>query len=257
MSITTISKFYYNYSIDATNYQIDFDEGGSELTAELNFGDYSLTEFVTEVQRAMNAAGALTYTVSVARSTRYITISAGSNFSLLTTSGSHGANTFSLLGFSGADKTGASTYTGSSGAGSVFTPQFRLQSYVPPENYRSKRNVTIHETANSNIEVVYFGNLQMIEMDIRFSTNIEQPSSGPITNNSTGVADLNSFMNFLISKAKLEFMPDANDPDTYYTVILESTAQDKNGTEYKLKERTDISAPGYYDTGVLVFRVVT
>lgn len=55
--IRTKSKFYYGHTIDSDNNLLDFKEGaGTELTATLNVGEYSLTDFVTEVARALNAA---------------------------------------------------------------------------------------------------------------------------------------------------------------------------------------------------------
>ncbi len=257
MSIDTRSQFFYGYTIDSDNYQLDFKEGGgSQLTAELNFGDYTLTTLLTEVKRALETAGALTFTVSVNRSTRKVTIAASGTFSLLTTSGTHGSNVFSLLGFSGADKTGTNTYTADGTSGSAYVPQFKLQSYIPPGNYTKRRNVTVNEAANGLVECVSFGDQDMIAMDIRFSNNIVQPSAGPITSNTSGLADLNLFMRFLITKAALEFMPDLNSPNTFHTVILESTLEDSKGTGYKLKERTDLGIPGYYDTDLLTFRVI-
>ena len=108
--LSTMSKWYYGHYIDTTNRNLPFNDG-TDKVAILNVGDYTLTEFVTETSRALNAASSLTFTVSVDRSTRLITIAAGSTFELQTTSGAS-ANVFSLLGFSGADKTGTNTYTG-------------------------------------------------------------------------------------------------------------------------------------------------
>lgn len=256
MSISTFSSFYFDLTADNDAYLLDFDEGGSELTATLNFGDYTLTDFLAEVETALNAAGALTYTVSLDRATRYVTIAASGTFSLLVSSGSHGAAVFTKLGFSGTDKTAAATYTGTAACGSVYLPQFKLQGYVPAENYTKRLNVTNHETASGLVESVSFGTVRFIEMDIKFATDIYQPSTGPITNNQSGVANLNTFMQFLITKAALEFMPDSSSPNTYFTVLLESTSEDKNGTAYRLKEMIDIKLAGYYSTDKLKFRVV-
>lgn len=254
MSLSTRSSFYYGFVIDNDNYLMDFDEGGSELTAELNFGDYSLSDLLVELKRALEAEGALTYTVTVNRSTRKITIAASGTFSLLVSSGSHASNVYDTIGFTGSDRTSAATYTADSASGSSYLPQFNLQKYVPPEHSKKKNNVTIQESASSDVEVVYFGNVQMMEADIQWATSIGQPSNGPITTNYTGVDDLNSFMTFAITKAPFEFMPDKDSPNTYYKVILESTPEEKNGTAYKLKENQ--RAPGYYDTGTLIFRVI-
>jgi hypothetical protein len=256
MSLSTFSVFYYGFTVDADNYQLDFNEGGSELTAELNFGDYSFTDYLTELKRALDAAGALTYTVTANRTTRAITVAASGTYSLLVSTGTHGVNAFTMMGFTGSDRTATNTYTGNTTAGSAYTPQYKLQSYIPPENYKKKRNVTVHETARGLVELVSFGSLSMIDMNIRFATDIFQHSSGPITNNASGVSDLNDFMTYLITKGSVEFMPDVGARDTYYKLILESTAEDSKGTGYKLKERFDLGIPGYYDTENLTFRVI-
>lgn len=258
MSISTFSTFYYGHEITASNCHIDFDEGGSALLATLDYGEYTLTEFLTEVKRALEETGALTYTVSVNRSTRIITIAATGNFSLLTTTGSNLAtSTFTLLGFSGSDKTGAATYDASAASGSAYSPQFKLQDYVPKENKRKPTMMTVLETASGDVESVLFANLDRIEMNIKFATNITQPSGGPITSSASGVSDLNTFMRYVTRKFPVEFMPDSSTPATYSKVILDSTAADQKGTGYELKEMLSMKLPGYYETGLLTWRVLT
>jgi hypothetical protein len=255
MSLKTYSIFYYGFGVDDSNYQLDFDEGSGELTAEVDFGDYSFTEFIAKVQEAMNAVGGQVYTLNINRSTRAVTISSTGNFSLLTQSGTHGNTIFPLLGFSGADKTGASSYTGSA-SGSAYEPQYKLQSYVGPENNKVRRNVSVQEAATGKVKSISFGDVRMIDMDIRFTTNIFQPSNGPIKNNQSGVDDLNHFMQHCISKAPVEFMPDIGDRNTFYDCILDRTSDDQNGAAYSLLERFDLGTPGYYDTQLLKFRVL-
>lgn len=257
MSLRTRSIFYYGHDITGDNAYIDFDEGGLDLVANLNFGSYSLTEFAAEVSRALNEAGALEYTVTVNRSTQKVTVAADGNFTLQTSSGAHaGASALSLLGFTGSDETGGATYTGDSIAGFEYRPQFNLQSYVPPENYRKPQDVTIMKTASGKVEMVKFGDIRMMELDIKFATSIGQPAVGPLDSNPTGVQDLVNFMEYITEKAPIEFMPNIDDRATFYTVILESTPDNQEGAGFKLKERFDVGMPGYFDTGVLVFRVV-
>jgi len=258
MSITTTSTFYYGHVIDATNNLLDFDEGGADLLATLDHGEYTLTEFLTEVKRALEETGALTYTVTVNRTTRIITIAATGTFSLLTTSGANIANgPWTLLGFSGADKTGSSTYSASAASGSAYTPQFKLQDYVPKENKQKSTMVTVLETAAGDVECVRFANLDRIDCNIKFATNIFQPSAGPITNSSSGVSNLNTFMRYITKKYPVEFMPDASTPATYSKVILDSTADDSKGVSYELRELISMKLAGYYETGRLTFRVLS
>lgn len=257
MSISTFSTFYYGHTIDATNNLLDFKEGATTFLATLDYGEYTLTEFLAEVKRAMEETGAFTYTVSVNRSTRIITIAATGTFSLLTTSGSNIATSpFTLLGFSGADKTGSASYTASAASGSAYTPQFKLQEYVPKENQSKAEFNTVLQTATGDVEAIKFADLDRIDMNIKFATNIAQPSNGPITSNTSGVANLNTFMRYITTKAPVEFMPDASTPATYSKVILDSTSSDSKGMSYALKELLGIKLAGYYETGKLVFRVM-
>lgn len=78
----------FNVDIDSSNNKLDFNEGGSELTATLTSGTYTLSELATEIKTQMDAAGDLTYTVSVSSDDKF-TISATGAFSLLPQSGSN------------------------------------------------------------------------------------------------------------------------------------------------------------------------
>lgn len=255
--VNTYSIFYYGYEIDISNQYLDFDEGGGELTATIAVGSYSLQQFLDAVKTALDAAGGLTYTVSVDRATRLVTISAGANFTLKVTSGSHAAaSCFGLLGFSGADKTGTDSYTGSSESGTAFEPQFWLQDYIASTDYRRAVEASVNTTASGSVEVVTFGTQQFVQMNIRFQTDIAQSGNSPIKNDVNGVDDLRAFMQHLITKAPVEFMPNINQRTTYETLILESSSLSRDGIGYRLRELYNQGLPGYYDTGVLTFRVV-
>jgi len=92
-------------------------------------------------------------------------------------------------------------------------------------------------------------------MEIKFATNnVIRSQQTQIEQNLTGVADLRRFMDYLITKGKVEFMPDRSVATSFYKVILEKTTQNKSGTSYKLIEKE--KQFGYYETGLLVFRVV-
>lgn len=78
----------FNIDIDATNNKIDFDEGGSELTATLTTATYTLATLAAEIKTQMDSAGALTYTVTVSAVDK-MTIAATSSFSLFPTTGTN------------------------------------------------------------------------------------------------------------------------------------------------------------------------
>lgn len=256
--INTYSKFYYDIIVDDTNYKLDFAEGaGPELTADINTGEYSLTEIGAEIERALNDTGALTYTVTINRTTRIMTIAASGTFKLYVSTGTHaGISVFTLIGFTGADRTGASSYSGDTAIGSVYEPQFKLQSYVDQEDWQQSADASINKTASGHIEVINFGTEKFFQWNINFITDIEQPCNSPILNNPTGLEDIRDFLRYCIKRTPLEFMPDKSDPSTFYKIILESTPDSQNGTGYKLKELYDKNAPGYFETGVLKWRLL-
>ena len=256
MSISTRSLFYYGFDVTQDNQYLNFDEGGPELTAQIDIGSYSFTDILTEVQTGLNNQGALTYTVTLNRTTRSVTISATGTFSLLISSGSNASTSiFSTLGFTGADLTGAATYTGAA-AGSIYQTQFPLQNYVPIGYLKEKIFSKVNESSSGRIETVSFGTRQFIEGNNEYITNITQPNNGPVYSNATGISDALAFLSFAIDKKPLEFMPDVADPSTFEKVILESSRQSQQGTGFLLEEMVDRNLAGYYRTGLLRFRKV-
>jgi hypothetical protein len=255
MALSTFSKFWYGHTVDSTNYAIDFDEGGSELQASIDFGNYSPTEYLTAVKTALDGAGALTYTVSLNRSTRKITISSTSNFTLRTNTGTRASvSAWSLLGYTTAsNKTGASTYTAENETGSEYKPQAIMDMHIASENWLEKNDAVVNESASGVVQVVYFGDVRYIQGNIRLSTDITSTQS-QIETQANGVANLRSFMDYGISKSKFEFMPDRATATTYYKCIFESTEKSKNGIAYQLKELKN--AAGYFETGKIIMRVL-
>lgn len=94
------------------NDRIDFDEGGAELVATLNPGIYTTpTLYAAEIKTQMDAAGALTYTISY--SSNRFQIAATGNFTLRWQSGTDVARSAGIdIGFNiTANDTGNNTYT--------------------------------------------------------------------------------------------------------------------------------------------------
>lgn len=257
MSLNAFSCFYYGFEVTADNCYLDFAEGGSELTAEVPVGSYTATEFAVAIKTALDDAGANTYQVAFNRTTRKITISASSTFTLKLATGTHiGSNPWALAGFTqGADLTGAITYTGATAAGSMYEPQFKLQEYVSSSDLQQAVDATINKTASGRVEVVRFGTEKFIEMNIKFVTDIVQDGN-LIKSNPSGVDDARAFLRFAITKAPFEFMESSSQTSVFETVILESTAESNNGTGYRLREMYDKGLPGYYETGKLKLRVL-
>lgn len=256
MSLSTHSKFYYGYTIDRTNYALDINEGSGEISISIPYGNYTLDEIAAEIEFQLNDFGSLTYTVTVNRSTRKLTIAAGSNFSLLLASGSNaGSSIFSTVGFNGGDLSGAATYTSDTATGSTYSTQFILQSYRDPAQSKGSRNATVNVSASGDVELFRYGVDEFFEMDFQYITDRAIGTNSPIRENLSGLSDFEALIEHMIGKKPFEFMPDENDPDTFYKLFLESAAGDKNGVSYKLNELYSKGLPGFYNSGVLVMRV--
>lgn len=254
--IFTHSRFYFDFEVDSTKNAIDFSEGGPEIQATLSTGSYTMTQFATELQRSLNDAGGLTYTVTVNRTTRIFTIAATGTFELLVSTGSRaGTTAYGSAGFTGADRTGAATYDGNAAAGQEYTTQKMLQSFVDSSDNEGAASATVNRSVSAKVEVVKFGEEKFYEMDFQLITNVAQPEGSVIRNRATGVADFRTFIRFMVTKAPFEFMPDEDAPSTFTKVILESTPESKDGVKFKLKEQFVRGLVNYYNSGLLRMRV--
>jgi len=100
------------FVVDDNSKHIDFDEGGAELTATLAKADYTGASLAAEIKTKLDAAGALTYTVTYSETDAKFTIAASANFTLRFNTGTHKATDISdLCGYSdAANKTGSDSY---------------------------------------------------------------------------------------------------------------------------------------------------
>lgn len=257
MAISTFSKFYFGTEIGLTNNAIDIDEGTGELSGTLDLGVYSLTGLAAEIQQVLNAIGDNTYTVTFNRDSRVFTITSDASFDLLIDTGSQSSNgAYSVFGFTGSvDLTGSTSYVGDSASGSEYITQFPPQNYVAPGFRKEKGDASVNQSASGVVEVISFGDVRFIEMDLMFITDI--PMDGKvIRNNPTGAQDAIDFLTFAIKRGAIEFMPDKDNTADFYQVILESTTGGKKGTSFLLKEETGRNLPNFYKTGKLEFRIV-
>jgi hypothetical protein len=255
MSLKTYSAFVYGHNITSANEFIDFIEvGTTELSAQITIGSYSLGDFINAVSVAMNEAGARTYTITLNRTTRKITIASTANFQLKVTTGSHGStNAFALLGFT-SNKSGASSYVADVPSGTLYEPQFKLQKFVDFKDNVSTIESSVNTSASGIVEVVSFGEAQFMECNIMYATDIL--GQGAIKNNANGVANLRNFMNYLIKKYPVEFIPDIEDGSVFHSCILERSPQSGKGTAFMLNELYSRGLANYYETGTLTFREV-
>lgn len=256
--ILTYGKFYYGHSITTTNRYIDFKEGaGPDLVATVDVGEYSLTDFCDKVSIALNLAGALTYTVTVNRSTRIITITATGAFTFLAGSGVNSAqSTFYHLGFDASDTSSSTTQVGDFASGSEWVPQYMPQDSVEFDNNQLHIDGTVKQSTSGVVEAVKFGTKKIMECKYKFITDVTQSADSPILNDPSGVLNARTFLEYAVTKSDLEFMPDKNDADNFTKCILESTSEDKDGLSFKLKEQYSQGLVGYYETGLLKFRKI-
>lgn len=257
--ITTYSSFYYGHAITEDNRYICIVEGTDpEIIAAISIGNYSLTKFVQKVEQALNDAGLLTYTVTLNRTTGIITIGASGAFKILGVTGTRsGQQALSKMGFLSLDTALSTSHIGSFRSGSVYEPQFLLQDYVDPRHNKSLANATVSKSADgSKVSIQSFGEVRLMKCNIRFATNqVTDPTV--IKYNPQGVEDLTAFLEYCVTGSPIEFMPDLNTPETYYRVRLDSTEVSQDGIEFELKERYDLGLPYYFDSGKLIFRLVT
>lgn len=256
MAITTTPAFYYIDRVTSTNNTLDFNEGAADVAATVDSGGYSMEQLVAAAQQAMNNIGSQSYTISLDRATRLVTISAAANFDLLITSGTSTNKIFSLLGFNGADLTGTNTYTGDTAIGSVYTATF------PPQNFRGFEDsdelidAVVNDSTDLKIsEVVSFGNISRMSFNLRYITDRTAGKESILGSNPNIVQGTRDLLSFAIKKNRFEFIKDNTDLNTFDTVILDSTPQSRTGTAYRLTEQYDVGL-GYYETGLLTFRKV-
>lgn len=256
--IETYSRFYYGFEITPDNQVIDFKEGsGAQLTATIQIGSYTATSLAREVKTALDAAGNLTYSVTFNRATRRITIAASGPFTLLPLGNHQGANALPLMGFSvDANTSSASSHVSEGPAGDLYAPQIWLQEYIPTKDFQQAVDARVSKTATGDVEVIKFGTEKFMECNIKWQTSIEQIPNIHLRSNPTGEEDLRRFLQFLVTKAPVEFMPDENAPEIFETLLLESTPESQDGVGYRMKEMWDLGFNGYFQTGRLKFRKI-
>lgn len=254
-TIKTLSSFYYGTTVTISNRSIDFNEGGSELQATLKVGVYSPTEYAAEWQRALREAGSQAYVVALNRTTQKLTVSAPSNFSLLLATGSRsGTAAWTVSGFGTlANLTGANTYTAANICGKRYEPQYILSRYTAFEHSFVKENATVNTTPSGISQQAHFGEGSRCSMNITLITNKLGLKNPNFVENANGISSALDFMQFLITRGRAEFMPDKATPSSFTKCFLESTKEDKDGSQFELK---NMGVPDFYETGDLVFRKV-
>lgn len=260
MALSTHSKFYFGHVVDEQNKFINFKEGaGDELFAVLPIGAYTLSRFTEVVENALNKAGLLTYNVTVDRASRVLTISASGVFSILGATGSSASfSTLPLMGFDLTDLTGAATYTGAGASGQEYSTQFILQSYLASKDNKKLASAVVTKSASgNNVSVQAFGEERFTKFNLTYISNYPVGDGFRFRTNQTGVEEANNFLQYCIAKNPIEFMADETRVDIFEKLLLESTPKDPSGIAYELTEYYDKALPGFYESGILVFKLIT
>lgn len=256
MIINTFSAFYYGHLITIDNQIIPFDEGSGEINAVVPVGSYTLEGFANAVANALNDVGSFDYSVLVDRSSRFLTIIATGNFSLIFgTSTQTAISCRELLGFEAIDYTSGLSVTSSFPSGMSYVPQFKLQNFFDFDLIRRSNAATVRTTASGQVEVLKYSDTNFMRCTITLITNIVGQSA--IRNNPSGVQDAIDFMNYITNKYKLEFVYDINNPSVFESCILESAPGSSDGTGFEIEPLYGRGLAGYYELRDLLFRKIS
>lgn len=252
--ILTRSVFYYGLRITNENCGFDFSEGGSEISARLNNGDYTLETLKSEILRMLNEQGNNSYSINIDRDTRIIEILSDGDFELLISSGSQSLKScWATIGFVyGSDLVGSDAYSGSVGAGKEYITQYPLKNYLSERDYRVKEDATFNVTPVGIGQSVSFGNGARIRMNITLITNIIDLKNKNFYSNPSGIEDFLDFIDYCMDKSVVEFMENVDDRNYTSKVFLETTAQDRDAFTFTLTTL----AKDFYESGLLIFRKV-
>lgn len=252
MELKTYSSFLYGYIITNNNYFMPFQEGAFERLAQLRVGAYTSSGLQKELSRAMNAAGSNEYTITFDRVARKFEITGSDTFDLLLNTIYLEKDVYETIGFVGPDRTGDSFYIGNNPTGALYEPQFKLQNYTDFNYYRKAASSNKNTTASGNVEIIKFGNVNIMECEIKYITDREQHRDSEILNNPNGKEDYRAFIEHLTDGYPCEFMPDKDLPDTFTECRLDKTPESQDGLDFKLKRMRGLFYD--YESGKLEFR---
>lgn len=255
--ISTYSSFLFGFTITSENNALDLKEGAAApLACYVAVGQYTATTICQAIADALNAQGLLTYTVTFNRTTRAFTITTSSSFQLLGLTGTNTGSSIHLsIGLTATDLSSTANAITGAASGTLYAPQYWLQDYVSTDDWQQAVDATVNKTASGRVEVYRVGTEKFSEFNLKWITDRTTTGSA-ITNNASGVANARSFMQFAVTKAPFEFMPDKNAPATFQTFILETTPTSSSGTGYKLDEQYERNLPGFFETGRLKLRLI-
>lgn len=249
MALRYKSLFLYNYQITTSNRYISFGTSVGEAppsnrTATLSLGYYSLTTLLVEVARALTAADPThVYTVTADRSTvgglqNRVTISTSFTYLSLFFATGNASNPATLLGFTATDKTGATTYTGTSTSGTILVPDQYGYNYLPPTVVKKNFGIT-NVSASGLKESIVFSLQEFIQVQFKYIAEADLATQWE------------ALINWIVQQRAFDFTPSINSPNTFYSVTLEEPSK---GLEITFTEMLP-NFPFQYQTPVMKFRV--
>lgn len=251
MALKAQSLLLFGFEITKLNSSLDFRStmGGPIRLATLNLGFYSLTDLMAEIKRAMEAADPSNHysptanrTISGGTQNRVTIATSGSYLDLLFGSGPRVASSVGpLIGFAPSDRTGTTTYTGTTTAGTALVTEREVYNYTGPDIQKAIFGA-VNVSASGDKEAIVWQVQKFFDFNAKF-----EPEAKVLT-------DWSDFMTWAIQQKPLEFTPEVTTPTLFYNCTLEGTAQDGKGLGFKMQEQLP-DFPFYYQTGQLRFRV--
>lgn len=257
MALNDIPSFLYGYDVNDFNKYINFQKVslGPVLTATMNIGNYTATQFMAEVKRAMEFIDGtnlytltLNRTINSGRSNNMTISTSGSFLSILFNTGANAATSpRDLMGFAHTDLTGSTTYTGGFQSGTIWIPQFATWNYLSPDEMVEQDGVK-NVTSTGIKETLVFAQMSFFQGEWRYITD---------NDGSFQKTQCENYLKYATKQLKFEYAPSINeDPTHFFQATLESTPADGNGLKYRLEQMNKVGLYRVYQTGIMKFRVV-
>lgn len=248
MALTAKSLFLYGYEISSLNRSLDFNAGGPTLQATLKFGFYSLSSLMIEIKRAMEEVDLVNkYTISASRTVNgglenRVTIATnGSTLNLLFGTGPRVISSVaSLIGFASTDRTGSTSYIGTSSSGVALVPEYVGYNYLGPEFIRSLFG-NLNVSARGDKEAIVWNVQKFFQVEFKY-----EPGSKVIS-------QWMPFLTWAIEQKSFDFTPEITSGYLFYECTLESTQSDGKGLGYAMTEMLP-EFPFNFKTGIMKFR---
>lgn len=250
MALRARSSFLYGYQITATNRSLDFRvvSGGPILLAALQIGNYSLSDLLIEIKRAMTSAAPLfVFTITANRTIsggtqNRVTITSTSTYlDLLFASGPRvGSSVAPIIGFASMDRVGGVSYTGTLSTGTILVTEREGYNYTPETLFKEVNGAT-SISAIGDKETIVWGTMQFIEVMFMY-----EPES-------KSIMEWQPFMTWAIRQLPFDFTPEITSPNLFSNVTLESTSESSKGLGYQMKEQIP-DFPFLYQTGKIKMR---